>query len=173
MNKYLLMSTAAALATVSAGDANAKSYSYSVHFGTQDGGSYCDGEVGHAVGAVYAGNHGYSNCEGFGDEKFPNLGLAAKGGVPPMGGKAKNGNVNLADISYYVHYQANYAVTFDLETPIKAGGTWALWLSLYGSTAFIGNEGILLAGPHAKRNGSNAVSTISKLNEVLKHRTAK
>jgi hypothetical protein len=162
MNKYLLMSAAAALATSAAGTAQASSYS--VHFGTADGGSYCDGEIGTATGNVYAGTHHFTAC----GTTFTNLvteGLSGKIGTVP--GKSKKA-VLFSDDTYAYNYHENYAIDFELSSPIKAGKDWALWVNFFGSSSFVGNEGVLLAGQYAKVPGKKAEKSMDKVTALIK-----
>ena len=139
MNKYLLMSAAAALATTAAGTAQAGTYS--VHFGTASGGSYCDGEIGTSNAGVYAGRHIYTKCSTL-DTNLLTEGLGEKQKGNAVGKK----NVNFSDMTFGYNYHENYAISFDLATPIAAGGKWDLWVSFVASSSYIGNSGTLKAG---------------------------
>ena len=165
MNKYLLMSAAAALATSAAGTAQAKSYS--VHFGTADGGSYCDGEIGTSTGNVYAGTHHFTAC----GSSYTNLateGLSGKIGTVPGDKKSSSKAVLFSDDTYAYLYHENYSIDFELSSPIKAGKAWALWVNFFGSSSFVGNEGVLLAGQYAKVPGKKAEKSMDKVTALIK-----
>ncbi len=164
MNKYLMMSAAAALAVSAAGEADAGTSS--VHFGTASGGSYCDGLILHHSGHLYVGLHVYTHCSST-DANLPVLGLGEMWKQDPVGAK----NVNLADLTFAYNYHDAYACTYDLEIPVKAGGKWALWCTLNGESGFLVNDGILLAGQYAERQGVKAESTAARVAQTLKARS--
>ncbi|HEY5046998.1 MAG TPA: hypothetical protein VII49_03130 [Rhizomicrobium sp.] len=159
MNKYLSMSAAAALATTAAGSAEAGTYS--VHFG--GGASYCDGIIGTSNGAVFAGRHIYTHCGSGTNLRIEGLMEKLKG--DPVG----KHNVNFSDDSLAFNYHENYAISFDIQTPIVAGNKWDAWINNMGSTAYIANSGVLLAGQYAKMvpHGQKGISTLSKVIAAL------
>ena len=163
MNKYLMMSAAAALATMAAGTAEAGTYS--VHFATPAGASYCDGIIGTSNGAVFAGWHIYQHCTSAHATNLRIEGLMEKLKGDPVG----KHNVNFSDDSLAFNYHENYAISFDIQTPIVAGNKWDAWINNMGSTAYIANSGVLLAGQYAKMvpHGQKGISTLSKVIAAL------
>jgi hypothetical protein len=167
MNKYLLLSAAAALATTAAGTAQAGSFS--VHYGTSSGGSYCDGLIGASTASYVAGQHIYTHCSPSSvyNKNLEDLGLVMKGdkNIPK---KKKGGNAGLSDTTFAV-YDADYsvAILFDVETPVAAGGKWDLWEG-FGDSGFLGNEGLLLAGQYARVPGKSSQTSVAKLEAHLK-----
>ena len=163
MNKYLMMSAAAALAATAAGTAEAGTYS--VHFGTSGGVSYCDGLLGTSNGPVFAGRHMYQNCNSPVTTNLFILGLREKLKGDPVG----KHNVNFSDDSLAWYYHENFALSFDIQTPIVAGNKWDEWLNTTGSTAYIADSGVLLAGQYAKQipPGLKGISTLSKVIAAL------
>jgi hypothetical protein len=163
MNKYLLMSAAAALATSAAGSAQAGSVS--VHYGTASGGSYCDGFRGVTTASYAVGQHVYTAC-GY-SHNIEDVGLVMKGNKNIPKGK-KGGNADLSDTTFAVFYGSySEAILFDLQTPIAAGGKWDLWVG-FSDSAFLGNDGVLLPNQFAKVPGKKANSTVTKLAASLK-----
>jgi hypothetical protein len=160
MNKYLLLSAAAALATTAAGSAQAGSYS--VHFLSTGGGSYCDGEIGTSNFSSNAavGYHVYTHCSSA-DPNLVTVGLGEKGATPKKG--KKKGHIDFSDITFGYLYAENAGILFDLASPVQAGGNWDLWVAFSGSSAFLGNEGVLAAGQFAKHNGGAQKSTVSAI----------
>jgi hypothetical protein len=163
MNKYLMMSAAAALAVSAAGEADAGTSS--VHFASSGGASFCDGLILHHSGHIYVGEHLFSHCYS-GAANLPVLGLGELWKQDPVGAK----NVDLGDISIAYNYHEAYICTYDLTIPVKAGGKWAMWCSLNGDSAFLVNEGVLLAGKYAARQGVKPDSTAAKVAETLRAR---
>jgi hypothetical protein len=146
-NKYLMMSAAAALAISVAGEADAGEVS--VHFGTASGVSYCDGEIGPSsyISHVAVGEHIFSPC----GSTYTNLttpGFDSKGdkGIPGAGKGKKAGTISLSDTTFASHYHENYAIMYQMESPVAAGGKWDLWAAFSPTSAFLGNDGVLLAG---------------------------
>lgn len=161
MNKYLMMSAAAALAATAAGEADAGTVS--VHFGSASGTSYCDGLILHVNGHVYVGEHTYSNCSST-EANLLVLGLGETWKGDTVGTK----NVNLADITFAYNYGENVISTYDLEIPVKAGSKWDSWVAFSATSAFIGNSGTLLLGPFAKHQGQKAESTVTTVARSMK-----
>jgi len=157
-----MMSAAAALAATVAGTAEAGTYS--VHFATPAGASYCDGLLGTSNGPVFAGRHMYQACS------VPSTNLRIEGLMEKLkGDPVGKHNVNFSDDSLAFNYHENYAISFDIQTPIVAGNKWDAWINNTGSTAFIANSGILLAGQYAKQipPGQKGISTLSKVVAAL------
>jgi hypothetical protein len=162
MNKYLMMTSAALLATTAAGNAEAATHTYIIHFGS--GSTYCDSLLLHKNGNVYAGKHLYTAC-GSGPDVLIE-GLGSSGGVPP--GKGKGGNVNIGDDTLAYIYHQNYSVSYDLQTPFKNGGTYAVWINDTGSSSYIANEGVYEVGNKARSNSHE--STLSKVVALIAKR---
>lgn len=166
VNKYLMMSAAAALATTAAGTGATTAASYSVHYGTSSGASYCDGLIGNSVSVEFVAKHTYTHC-GY-SHNIQDIGLAEKQKGDPVGKK----NVVFSDQTFAFFYgNENYAILFDIQNPIQAGNKWDLWVYPSGSAAsgFVANGGILLPGQFAKhRPGHKSPNTVSKLLESMK-----
>lgn len=175
MNKYLLMSAAAAMATGVTGTANAAGYS--VHFLGASGTSYCDGYIGgtNSSGAA-GGSHYYQVCASLGYTYLKNIHVVGvKAGGTPPGKKAKSQLV-FSDTTYAMEYidlneptyAWSYAISFVLQSPIKAGKKWALWVSFANSSASLGNEGTLASGQYAKTRPGKAVKSTSVVDAILR-----
>jgi hypothetical protein len=164
MNKYLMMSVASLFATAAAGTAQAGTFS--VHYGSSAGGSYCNGLRG-TSGPISIADLIYTTCSS-GIANITSLALGPKAKNPDAGKKKKHTPIGFLDYS-----QAQTEVLLDVfESPIKAGGPWQLW-TCDSSSCFIVNEGILLSGQYAKGPGKNAPSTTDKVAQTLKNRTSK
>ena len=161
MNKYLLMSAAAAMATTAAGSAQAGSYS--VHFQGNDGTSYCDGEIGTSNYAsnFSVGQHHYTDCSSA-DPNLVTLGFDTKGDkeIPK---KKKGGTISYSDITFALLYGENDGIMFQLQSPVAAGGKWDLWVAFSSTSTFLGNEGILASGQYAKQKPGAHLSTVSAI----------
>jgi hypothetical protein len=161
MNKYLMMSAAALLGTAVAGAAQAGSYS--VHFGTAGGGSYCDGLRGHSGNNLFEASFVYSHCYS-GSANVPTVALGSKG--EPPGKSNKGGQVGFLNYAPQPDTPPGTLYLDDIQTPIKAGGNWALYVC-FGSSCFVADTGVLLPGQYAKFPGKPmAPSTTAKLADV-------
>jgi len=167
MNKYLLMSAAAALATSAAGSAQAGSFS--VHYGTASGGSYCDGLIGTSDYAsnFSVGEHVYTHCSSA-DSNLITLGFDTKGDKEIPKKKKKGGTISLSDTTFAYNYHENYGIMYQVESPVAAGGKWDLWVAFSPNSTFLGNDGVLLSGQYAKANGKKLESTVQKIQASLK-----
>lgn len=164
MNKYLLMSAAAALASTAAGTGSASASSFSVHYGTSTGSSYCDGIIGASNGQAYWGHHTYTTC-GY-SHNIADVGIGGK----KLKGGIKKAAVMSDDTFAFIYGNENYAITFQLQTPVVAGNHWNLWVWFgFSSSAFLGNQGITLPGQFASHKpGHKSQNTVSKLTAALK-----
>lgn len=168
MNKYLLLCAAAASAT---GAASANAASFSVHYGSSTGASYCDGLVGNidGNGSMYWGYHVYTTC-GYSH----NLAVIGVGGNGYQGG-LRNGvikkSVAFSDQTFAFLYGGteNYAILFDVQKPIEPGKHWCVWVYNDFSSSVYFNCGILLPGQFDRhRPARKSQSSVSKLIEGLK-----
>jgi hypothetical protein len=160
MNKYLMLSAAAVLAS----SASAYAGSHTFVFGTASGGSYCDGgTVVTAIGgnkAVRAWKHTNNNC--------------ASGTSEGQGlvGKIK-GLKKASDMSDTFEGK-NYGVfseqlSYTLPGAIKTGGTWTLWIGLNGTTSIEGTSGVLNQ-VNARSMGKGKTSSASVVKALIQQR---
>jgi hypothetical protein len=161
MNKYLLLSAAAVLASTAANAAGSHSFTFATAGGTAycDGGTVATGVDGGALsGAVRAWKHTNNNCA---SGTSQGLGLLSK-----TTGLGKNAAMSdtLEGKNYGVFTEQ---LTFTLPKKIKQGGAWTLWVGLSGVTAFEGNSGELINVTPARKG---AVSTASVLNKLIQAR---
>jgi hypothetical protein len=138
MNKYLLMLAAAAFpaaAPVAASDRG--SSAYSIHFLTSGGQAGCDGltfsRVPGLSAKLYAGQYLATKCGGP-DEDV--VGTTTKGA--------------------FVLYQPETGFTgeayaWEISRPVHNGGTFDLYVCLFGTSCFIANNGHYNMGPPAAR----------------------
>jgi len=133
MNKYFLLSAAAALASTAAHAGTAVG---TFGFGTPSGGSYCDSGAAYTSGSsVWSWQHLNADCYGF---TSYGVGLSGKD-------KAAGKGVTMSDNFFAADYGiASEYVSFHLPKKIKNGATWEVWLGLSGTTAFLANEGPLI-----------------------------
>ncbi|MGD0193144.1 MAG: hypothetical protein ABSD74_20605 [Rhizomicrobium sp.] len=165
MNKYFMLGAAALLTTSAAGAADGASYS--VHFATASGASYCNGVEGSEQSGIYVAQLVYSTC-GSNYANIESLGLVSKGKPPGDTREAKGnskGQVGLLDYSQVS--QGGGVFLEDLETPIRAGGSWALWVCFASDSCYLGSTGILAAGQYAKVPGKAAKSTVAAAIEAF------
>jgi len=108
----------------------------------------------------------YQNCNSPVTTNLFILGLREKLKGDPVG----KHNVMFVDDSLAWYYHENFAIGFDIQTPIAAGGKWDEWINNTGSTAFIADSGVLLPGQFAKQipHGQKGISTLSKVIAALK-----
>lgn len=120
MNKYLLVSAAAILASAGAADATTVGFS-----------GYCNGVVLTHQGKNY--NARYTNCSG--TVTGTGFGVAVKT-------KGLGKNVDLSDNAYANNYGIySEVLNYDLSLPLKNGGKWSLWVGLDGISSFEVNAG--------------------------------
>jgi hypothetical protein len=65
---------------------------------------------------------------------------------------------------------SGYMLGFDIDKPIRDGGTWKLWTCYSGTTCFEGSGGIYHLGFAGRANGH--VPTASKVREMIAARKA-
>jgi hypothetical protein len=163
MNKYLLMSAAAVLA--STGAANAGTYTFT--FGTAGGGSYCDGgqvTTGVGGGQADAWIHENANCASATSQGAGLLGKNKNLSPVKFWGNSDNYLAKLDGIY-------NEQLAYNLDSKIKTGAAWTLWIGLSGFTNFEGNSGVLnnvsKGGAHFVKSHSK-VSTAAKVAQLVK-----
>jgi hypothetical protein len=173
MNKYLLMSAAAALAaTAGTTVANA---STTVGF-SKDGEVYCNymvlsGPDNPSTGAIFAGQDiGDAEC---GTSVFNDAGVYDKKATVVTPGKVKSlkpGVVQFADVSWYVAEKGTDlqydGLDFEFSYPFGPGGKWAIVASEEGVTAEVLNYGKQIA--HDDRRPNSGKSVISDAIQALK-----
>ncbi|MGH6888562.1 MAG: hypothetical protein ACREHF_05120 [Rhizomicrobium sp.] len=162
MNKYLLMSAAAVLASTGAATAGTHSWT----FGTAGGGSYCDGgtaTTGLSSGVADAWIHTNDECA-----SLTSQGAGLLGKVKGLGKVYGNSDNYLAKFDSIYTEQLEYT----LPHKIKQGGQWTLWIGLSGYTSFEGNSGVLnnvTPGAHGiKSHGTT--STAAKVKQLIANR---
>ena len=127
MNKYLMMSAAAVLATTAG--ANAGTLLHSFTFGTPSGGSYCDGGSVYSSGAsIWAWQHTNNNCAG-----GVSTGQGLVGKLTALGYAAGDMSDN-----YYGNYKS-IALNYTIPAKLKKG--WTGWIEFSGTTSFEFNSG--------------------------------
>jgi hypothetical protein len=154
MNKYLMMTAAALLASTAAANAGERHFK----FGTMGGGSYCDGGIGIWSSYVYGWQHTNYDCAG-----------SVALGTPGIEGKTSGigKNINMSDASFFSNNYSGPICSYDFPPKFKIGGTWSLWCSFSGSLAIELNSGILLPS-NAKAQGSK--STLAAVKAVVAER---
>jgi hypothetical protein len=137
MNKYLMLSAAAVLAGTAC--AAAKTYCYTLGFGTAGGGSYCDsGMISWNTstafhGAVRSWKHLNNNCAGATSDGFGILGKT----------KGLGDYVTVSDDFYAKNYGIySEQLAYSLPAKIKDGAKFLMWIAIDGS-AFVANTGTL------------------------------
>jgi hypothetical protein len=157
MNKYLLMSAAAVLASTGAATAGTHSFT----FGTTYGGSYCDGGTATTglSGGADAWIHTNNNCASGTSQGAGVLGKTSIGKI-----YANSDNYLAKNDGIYNEY-----LSYTLPKRIKSGKQWTLWIGLSGYTNFEGNSGVLnnvTAGAHGiKSHGTT--STAAKVKQLV------
>jgi len=142
MNKYLMMSAAAVLASTGA---NAGTHSF--QFGTAGGGSYCDGGTAVTGGGIAAWQHTNNNCA-----SGVSTGQGLLGKMVALGSKGYDMSDN------YYGSAKSIALNYTLPKKIKNGGQWTLWVEFSGVSSFLGNSGVLIN----TTPGRHGVTTKSK-----------
>jgi hypothetical protein len=160
MNKYLMLSAAAVMASTAA---NAGTLTHSFTFGTSGGGSYCDGGSVYTSGAtVWSWQHTNNNCGGgvsFGQ------GIVAKNAV--LGKSA-----NMSDNFESKNYGSNYVyLNYTLPKKLAAGKPWELWVGFSGTTSFFANSGVLVNVVPGHKGTKSTTSGLKALIQV--HKNAK
>lgn len=146
MNKYLLISAAALLASAASADAVTVTFS-----------GYCGSIIltpqGKRFNAQYIGCSGQLTGTGFGvAEKIKGVGKFVDLSDNALGN-------NYGIYSEYLNYQ--------LSLPLKNGGSWSLWVGVNGISSFEGNSGTYNVDG-AGRGGRNIVAETRALLEKLK-----
>jgi hypothetical protein len=157
MNKYLMMSAAAALVSTAA---QAGTAVHSWTFGTAGGGSYCDGGTLYTNGSsVWAWRHTNNNCA-----SGVSTGNGRTGKLNGFG-KGADMSDNLIAKNYLSYFET---INFLLPKKIAQGKHWELDVAFTGTTAFTGNSGVLInvspgahqVTSHSKKSTSNALRTL-------------
>ncbi|HEX3653953.1 MAG TPA: hypothetical protein VHU18_14130 [Rhizomicrobium sp.] len=171
MNKYLMLSAAAVLSSA----ATAQAGTYCFGFGTNGGGSYCDGAMvftgidgGAFGGSVRAWRHVNNNCSGGTSDGYGVLGKT------PGLGKVSILSDNVEAQNYGTF---GMSVAFQLPKKIKDGAEWAVWVGFAGTTFFQGNEGELTGVTNCQNGavkGNGRKSTVASVAELIRaHRNAR
>ena len=154
MNKYLMMSAAAVVASTGAASADTHSFT----FGTFSGGSYCDGGTAITGGGVYVWQHTNNNCSG-----------GVSNGQGLLGKKTPVGTVASMSDNYF---GAATSIALNYTLPQKWSGKkarWTGWVEFSGTSSFEFNSGPLLnitAGV-AKPNNHSKKSTVGAVKTLL------
>lgn len=161
MNKYLMMSAAAVLASVAGAQAGTPKYSF--QFGDANGASYCDGGTVYSSGAnIWAWQHTNNDCQGgvsYGQ------GLVGKNSVT---GKS-------ADMSDNIYGSSGLTLNVVLPAKLKTGAPYSIWCQYSGTTSFECNSGTLAnvangAKYRTRRGGRSATAALKTL--IQAHRSA-
>ena len=162
MNKYLMMTAAALLA--STGGANAGQQQFT--FGTSGGQPYCDGGTGAWSGNIYIWEHLNADCNG---RNYV--------GGPGIEGRTRGigRNVNMFD-TFSIANNSGFLCSYDFPRKFKIGGPWSLWCSFSGSFPSELNSGVLLSSqpkpPAATKSSLSAVKAIVAERRSRKSQTA-
>jgi len=148
MNKYLLMTAAALLGTAAPALADDQSKSHSLHFLSQNGGSYCDGLK-------------WAKFDPYGLQYGVHLNVNCGGGTSKIAGGASRKGWGFSDNS---SPGSSISLFYDISKPFKDGSAWALWVCMNGTTCFEGNTGTYKVGFPA--NGSHVPST-TKVEKII------
>jgi hypothetical protein len=146
MNKYLMLSATALLA--SAGEATASNVSSGISLGN-----------GCALGI--AGGGGIYVVQYFGRGGG---GIATGQGLERKVRHKKS--VELS--SNYFGSATSMGISYDISLPIRPGGTWALWVEYNGTTAFIADSGTYTVGVAGPRKGRHLAARTKALIERLR-----
>jgi hypothetical protein len=156
MNKYLMLSAAAVMASTTA---NAGTFVHSFTFGTSGGGAYCDGGNVYSSGTnIWAWQHTNNNCSGgvsYGQ------GLVGKNSVT---GKS-------ADMSDGLYGNSAFTLNYVLPAKLKNGKPWSLWCQFSGTTSFNCNSGVLtsvVAGHKGNKSTSSGLKALLQLHKSAK-----
>jgi hypothetical protein len=164
MNKYLLLSAVAALAS---GNAHAGTAVHSWKFASSAGGTYCDGGTLYTNGtSLWAWRHTNIECRGVSSTGYGRFGRL------DGFGKGAAMSDNLVALNYGTNF---FAVSFVIPKKIKDGAHWELDVGFTGTTAFIGNSGTLVNvtnGAHAPTS-HGTVSTMQAVRDLIAARKAK
>ncbi len=155
MNKYLMMSAAALMATTTAAKADEwkKSGSATILFN-----SYCDYLKVNWDGYVYADQHIFSQC----GSNVTAYGIGISGKTKGIGE-----NIFLMDDGGVQVYGTNILLGFDLILPFKTGNAFYGWASFSGVTAFNYISGTYTVGHKAISANGNA-RTFDKLQALIR-----
>ncbi len=158
MNKYLMLSAAAALVGT-AGSASASSFT----FGTSGGGSYCDG--GTVSGSdLRAWVHTNNNCAG-----GTSIGQGMAGKLTAYGDfTATKGKGSDMSDNFYAKNYGSFGVVLNYQLPKKIanGNPWTLTVGFGGTTSFIGNSGVLINT--SGKQGQGKTSTTKALQSLIR-----
>ena len=160
MNKYLMISTAAVLATATgalADDAK-KAGSATIAFHSAGGGTYCNEAKLDWHFDSYIGQQILSAC---------NTGSPNGPYEISYSGKAKGGGGLLGFNIAYDNAPSSYNIV--LSTPIKNGGSWTLYYCSGITSCFVANDGTYKMADGAPRNPLH-LSITAKVSELLKAR---
>ena len=157
MNKYLMLSAAAVLASTAA---QAGTFQHSFTFGTSGGSPYCDGGNVYTSGAtVWSWQHTNNNCA---SGVSYGQGLLEKSGTYGKG-------ANMSDN----YYGKNYGIfttylNYNLPKKLANGKPWELFVGFNGTSSFFGNSGVLTNVAAAKRGGKSTTAGLKMLLQVHK-----
>jgi hypothetical protein len=153
MNKYLLLTAAAALATTGA---NAGNFKHSFVFS-----GYCDGGNVYTSGStVWAWQHTNNNCA-----SGESTGQGLVGKVAAEGRKSANMSDN-----YFGNYKS-LALNYNLPAKLKNGGRWTLYIEFSGTSSFLGNSGSIQITAGAHKGSKSTLAGVKSL--LAAHKAAK
>lgn len=150
MNKYLLLSAAAVLATAGTAASAAeesKSGSASVYQVSGTGVTYCDADQ-----LAWTKTNYYTYI----DNETAYCGYSTNGIGQGIAGNTKKigNNVDVSD----VFAGGSVAINLDFSTPIKNGGTWALYYNSGYSSIEINSGNYYKGAPAAVKSGAHKVA---------------
>ena len=160
MNKYLLMSAAAAFAATTTGGV---AQAATVHLGTSGTGSYCDYFIiTNNAGGLVAGKHvGGLSC---GSSVFNDPAYKAGKGAAPFG--VKTHTLGFADTVFALAGLSYDGLDFVFSTPLNpdSGGVWAILANTTGNTTYILNHGVTTSkvkpGAHHESSVAHAIAAL-------------
>lgn len=151
MNRYLLLSAAALLASTTSGDAGTTSFTFASTNGTPN----CDGGTVSNSGDAWAWTHTNANCSG---------GTSIGQGI--VGKSGKNSIATLSDNYESKQQIATESVSYVLPQKLKTGGRWEMWVEVGGVSSYEGAHGIIIVdAPHHQAPGKSTLAAVTRLIE--------
>jgi hypothetical protein len=151
MNKYLMISAAAILGSVSPAFAGDQAKTHTIHFYSSGGQSYCDGMTFAKTGVhVAAGQHLNEDCNGRDGQVI--------------------GTVDTTAFHLSENYSNSIALLYDIFKPIRNGGTWDVWVCFSGTSCFESGSGIYKKGFPA--SGGSRTPTTARVAGMIAERKA-
>ena len=151
MNRYLMMSAAALFGSASPAFASDQAKMHTIHFGTANGGTYCDGMKFQKTGPhLAAGQHLNADCAGKVVQVI--------------------GTVDKTAFHFSENAGSSSAYMYDIFKPIRDGGRWDMWACFSGVSCILGNSGIYTLGFPA--SGGSRLATTARVAGMIAERKA-